>query len=852
MLVRVRGYNSGFANYLRTGQKNGNHLHRDDLDKRLILSGDLDITDAIVNAMPDTGDDRYLHIALPFKEDYISEEVLKTVVEDFKNSLMNAYNEDEYAFYAEAHIPKIKRVLNEKTGEMEDRKPHIHVIIPKVNLVDGSYLNPLGYYPHNEKYVEAIQESINYRYGLESPRDNRRFNVTDISDFISKYKGDFFKSDVRNFKENLLTEVLSDKDLDYTKFISKLDALGKVKVRNPGEKQYLNVTPEGHVKGVNLKDYVFTKDFIDLPYDEKLSFITSSSGRRDDEKKQQDFERDEKLLTEWLNRRSHEIKHFHPNSKEFKKYKKLSDNEKQDVICNLLSVNKTQKNQVPVFSGARDINIQNLLIEKMKEKYNVRRKKGSQKSSILRNDGTGLFRLNNQETQKLSQYSVRQLQFGQLDSSLYKQTRLLLQSNQSVVMDGGESGISDSVRYPIDRADAGRGGRRVITGDWHAQHEAEVRYTFNDINRSSDNYLESVRSDVAERLIEKAATGEADWQLIRSRMNGHQLLKSLQHSHGLDTAKYSVTKSRNGEDRIRCGSRSYSVNDFLTKELNLNWQEAGEYLKIEYARQIRKEVTNDFIAPSRSYWHQFKEWDREQNPYGAGWKELKENHARQRTVLNKSFRQKSSEVWKDNTLTLNEKKSNVAALRLKKLRARQVLQEQQKEERALLKESLSTYNRFLEYLRILADEGDRHALEELRKASKRQTTKPDSNYFESQADSITVLLDKVTYAVKNNGSVSYLINNKEAVIDSREWVSVVQKQNDEAIELAIRLALEKNGYRPLTLNGDETFIENVLRVAKEKNIHVSFEREDLNNKFISMSEKHESGIHMDKMSPKSN
>jgi hypothetical protein len=83
-------------------------------------------------------------------------------------------------------------------------------------------------------------------------------------------------------------------------------------------------------------------------------------------------------------------------------------------------------------------------------------------------------------------------------------------------------------------------------------------------------------------------------------------------------------------------------------------------------------------------------------------------------------------------------------------------------------------------------------------------------------------------------------------------VSVVQKQNDEAIELAIRLALEKNGYRPLTLNGDETFIENVLRVAKEKNIHVSFEREDLNNKFISMSEKHESGIHMDKMSPKSN
>ncbi|WP_410376005.1 LPD7 domain-containing protein [Enterobacter sp. CPE_E331] len=627
-------------------------------------------------------------------------------------------------------------------------------------------------------------------------------------------------------------------------------SLGKVKVRNQGEKQYLNVTPEGHVKGVNLKDYVFTKGFIDLPYDEKLNFITSNSGRRDEEKKLHDFERDEKLLTEWLNRRSHEIKHFHPNSKEFKKYKKLPDNEKQVVIDNLLSVNKTQNSQIPVSTSVREINIQNLLIERMKEKYNVRRKKGSQKSSVLRDDGAGLLRLNYQATQKLSQHSVRQLQFGQLDSTLYKQTGLLLQSNQSVVMDDWESGISDPVRYPIDRADAGRGGRGVVTGDWHALHEAAVRYTFNDIHRSSDNYLESVRSDVAERLIEHAASGEADWQLIRTRMNGHELLKSLQHTHGLDTAKYSVTKSRNGEDRIRCGSRSYSVNDFLTKELSLNWQEASEYLKLEYARQIRKEVINDFVTPSRSYWHQFKEWDSEQNLYSTGWNELKEHHVRQRTLLNKSFRQKASEVWKDNSLTLAEKKSNVAALRLQKLRARQVLQQQQKEERTLLKASLSTYNRFLEYLRILADEGDRHALEELRKASKRQTTKPDSNYFESQPDSITVLLDKVTYAVKNNGSVSYLINNKEAVIDSREWVSVVQKQNDEAIELAIRLALEKNGYRPLTLNGDVSFIENVLRVAKEKNIHVSFESEDVNKKFISMNEKQQSDVHSNKMSPK--
>lgn len=836
MLVRVRGYNDGFANYLRTGQKNGNHLHRDDLDKRLILSGDLDITDSIVSSMPDNGDDRYLHIALPFKEDYISEDVLKKVLEEFKNTLMNAYDEQEYAFYAEAHIPKIKRVLNEKTGEMEERKPHIHIIIPKVNLLDGSYLNPLGYYPHNERYVEAIQETINYQYGFESPRDNRRFNITDVSDFISKYKGDFFKSDVRRFKENLLTTILSDKDISYEMVVSHLEKQGALKIRNPGAKQYLNITPEGSKKGINLKDYVFTKDFIDLPYEDKLSFITSSAGRRDDDKREQDYARDMERVSEWVSRRSYEIKHLHPNSKEYKDYKNLSDDEKQLYIDTLLTTHQSNVINQYSLAGNQEISLQSLLIETMKVKYNVRRKKGGQESGIRRNDGAGLLRQNDEGPQKLSKYSVRKLQFGSLDSALYKQTRLLLQTDAHVVVDAGEHGVPNFVRYPIDRIDAGRGRRGVVTGNWHVQNESEIRYTISAINRNSDNFLESVRSDAADRLLVHNEYDDADWQLIRAKMNGHELLKSLQHTHGLDIEMYSVAKSKSGEDRIRCGSRSYSVNDFLTKELNLNWQEAGEYLKREYSRQTRNEVLlNDFSAPSKGYWYRFKEWDQEKNIYNTAWKELKEDQSRQRTLLNKSFRNKSSEVWRDSSQTIIEKKSNVAALRLQKLKARQVLQEQHKEERTRLKASLSIHNRFMEYLRLLAEEGDRQALNELRKASKRKAYKPDTNYFESQVNATTVLLEKVTYTVKRNGSVSYLIDDKEAVIDSREWVSVVQRNSDEAIELAIRLALEKNGYKPLTLNGDKDFIDSVVRVAREKNIVVSFENPEINEKYAELN-----------------
>lgn len=837
MLARVRGYNNGFANYLRTGQKNGNHLHRDDLDKRIILSGDLDITDAIVSAMPDKGDDRYLHIALPFKEDYIPDDVIKEVLDEFKKILMHAYNEEEYAFYAEAHIPKIKRVLNEKTGEMEDRKPHIHVVIPKVNLVDGSYLNPLGYYPHNEKYVEAMQEVINFKYGFASPRDNRRFNLTDISDFISRYKGDFFKSDVRSFKENLLTTVMSDSEITYSKFIERLEKQGQLKIRNAGEKQYFNVHPDGFKKGVNLKDYVFSREFLDLPYEEKLNFITSNSYQRDDTKKKEDFIRDMARQSEWLSRRSHEIKHFHPNSKEYRQYKTLTDDERRNYLNSLIA--SRQSNQPNLFfsDSNKSYSFQNLLIDSMKGKYNVRRKTIGKKPGLHCHDRTGIFQRNSESTQGLSQYRVRKLQFGELDSSLYEQTGMFLQTDSPVVMADRQRGVPTLMRYPIDRTDAGTGGigRELAVEQVKGAvlHESNVKFsvTVNAIRRIGDNYLESVRTDAADRILRNADYDKPDWQQIRSRLNGHELLKSLQHSHGIDIAKYSLTKSKNGEDRIRVGSRSYSVNDFLTKELNLNWQEASAYLRCEHHRQLVEDRLNDFNTPSKNYWLRFKEWDKDKNLYSSGWKELREDQARQRTLLNKTFRQKSSAVWKKNDLTFSEKKSNVAAIRLQKLKARQILQEQQKAERAKLKEALSTQNRFIEYLRLLAEEGDRQALKELRKVVKRHERQPERNYFESQVNATSVLLEKVTYTVKNNGSVSYLIDNKEAVVDAREWISIVQNENDEAIELAIRLALEKNGYRPLTLNGDDSFIENVVRVAQQKDIKLSFINDEISQKY---------------------
>ena len=109
MLIRVSGASSGIAEYLVNGQKQGREMPRDALDERVILDGDLELTDAIIQGMGKEGE-RYLHITISFKEDSVDPDVLRNIASDFKQFAMVAYEADEFNFYAEAHLPKIKSI----------------------------------------------------------------------------------------------------------------------------------------------------------------------------------------------------------------------------------------------------------------------------------------------------------------------------------------------------------------------------------------------------------------------------------------------------------------------------------------------------------------------------------------------------------------------------------------------------------------------------------------------------------------------------------------------------------------------------------------------------------------------
>lgn len=263
MLIRPHGYNAGVKEYLEEGVKNGRDYSREELDERVILHGDLDLTDIVYHQIPDRGQERYATFVISFREDEIQHETMLSITDEFRSFLMYAYEDEEYNFYAEAHLPKLKEITDKKTGELIKRKPHIHVVIPRKNLLSGREMNPRGMYESNKNYFEAFQEYINQKYGLESPREHVRVNPTSAADVLSRYKGDDFRGKNRELKKRLVTDVIDKNISSRDSFYQHVASFGDTRIRNQGrDNEYIAVKLPGDKKFTNLKESIFNDDFI--------------------------------------------------------------------------------------------------------------------------------------------------------------------------------------------------------------------------------------------------------------------------------------------------------------------------------------------------------------------------------------------------------------------------------------------------------------------------------------------------------------------------------------------------------------------------------------------------------------
>ncbi|MEB2558802.1 LPD7 domain-containing protein [Burkholderia cenocepacia] len=339
MLIRPTGRHDGVKQYLEDGQKVGRELSRDELDERVVLVGDLDLTDAVIQAIDAPPKvERYLSITLSFKEDHVERDTLLQIAREFEAFAMHAYRPDEYSFYAEAHLPRVKSYIDQATGELVERKPHIHVVIPKRNLVSGQSLRPFGFDKHNTHYIDAFQEHTNAKYGLASPKDNRRTLLTDASEMISRYRGDLFRANSRELKEQILDAVLDRQIEDHADFMALLQEHGAVRMRNADrDDAYPNVKPADADKGVNLKEYVFTSAFIELPTAEKLQALSADAADQYESgvAPRRTPDAITALLNEWYATRARELKYLNSGSRQYQRYQDSSPHDRELMLADL-------------------------------------------------------------------------------------------------------------------------------------------------------------------------------------------------------------------------------------------------------------------------------------------------------------------------------------------------------------------------------------------------------------------------------------------------------------------------------------------------------------------------------------
>ncbi len=540
MLARVSGGNSGIAEYLESGMKNGRDFTRDELDNRQVIEGDLSLTNDIINSIEDKGQDRYLHITLSFREDFVAEETLKAVVEDYKSMLLTAYKDDEFNFYAEAHLPKIKAIQDRKTGEMVDRKPHIHLVIPKTNLLNGNSLNPVGLYDKNVKYFEAIQEKINSKYNLESPKDFIRQNDDHQSEIVSRIKGDFFNEKQGLVKKDILYKVQSENITSMDEFRSVVETYGQVVTRNAGKKnEYIAVKIGDDKKFTNLKSPVFSKEYIE---------------RRELKLDRPSPKQIETRLETWQSIASREIKFVANATPKFREAYRISSNEEKRELLNNREAAYEQRyrNKHLQKSGGRERNNQ---------------------SSINRITRANISRYSH----GLPSMPERNVVYG------VRGKEYASEQTERVLHDHEVSDMANRRQEKYQRPELRRFDNDQRTGG------------LNTANLESQVYRKEIEANIA-----NAERGH--FSDIRKNLEPARLLNTLSVSHGLNPDNHSISFAKDGSARIGTGKLNLNVSDFLTKHMNMPWSEAKEILNKCYQEQKDQQPVHDKVKHDPEQW----------------------------------------------------------------------------------------------------------------------------------------------------------------------------------------------------------------------------------------------------------
>ena len=246
MIIRINSRKEGIVRYLKTGKRSDSEYTRDEKDKVIPVIGDLDQVDKLIKYINKEKKykDAYQHITISFTEEDFEKfydpetdtydlDKIQRLVDEYMQLYLAGYDKNEYIYYAELHFPKIKIEKN------KERLPHIHIVLPLLNLISNTKLKPVFF---GIKINDLIQTYLAKKHNLDLPIYHKQLENTTKIKPLSK----------EGLKRKKLQELLKDikTEQELLQFF-KQNSLQYRKVQTKKNAYYKIVNQEG--KDINLR-----------------------------------------------------------------------------------------------------------------------------------------------------------------------------------------------------------------------------------------------------------------------------------------------------------------------------------------------------------------------------------------------------------------------------------------------------------------------------------------------------------------------------------------------------------------------------------------------------------------------
>ncbi|WP_170140641.1 LPD7 domain-containing protein [Kushneria indalinina] len=861
MLARISGGKSGIGEYLREGMKSGRHYSRDDMDKREIIYGNLSLTESVIDSIADRGQERYLHVTLSFKEKEIDHDTLCKVTDTYVNNLMSAYKDDEYNYYAEVHRPKLQNIYNPSTDTMDERYPHIHIVIPKRNLVSDGRLNPIGRHQSNVDYFNSIQADINHRFGLESPDENKRDVLKGKTEAIARYGNELSgsKSNANQLKQKAL-EI--SKDQSYSSFIDSLKEVGEVRIRNAGrDTEHLAVKFEGQKQFTNLRESIFRKDFLD---EGKLHFNEEQNNR---------------VLDYWRNTRSLEIKYVADASKGVRsEYSNLENREKNSFLRQRANSFYQKHNYSEEhFNGRYPRRRNHSAGGAERSAGGAERSAGGAERSAggaersaggaERSAGgaerpvrTDRRSSNNQR----SRVSTRrtELPHHPRTDSLQKLQKSTLVQNQGRTLQLLHGHAHTHLHSQGRGADQDDGLRRALSGGRGGRGTGPG---LGGINTTSSRFKQA--DSYISQLTQNATSNKPDNSVSINKLNNNisasRVLAYAVEQYNLDSKDFHSTRNKSGEPRIKTGNRNYSNSDFLTKRLNLSWPEAKNVLEKLHSDESENKTFRVRNLPEvKNHWKTFNEdYKKRNNEMKNSLKEFKTDLRLQRqNVLDRYYNNKRN--IREQRLSKPEQAYKLALATRSKMTQMDSLKDYERDTIHSIRNSIRPFGKeevhTMQNLEAYEKQKDTNSQDQRKKDkefySHKNSIRPigidytgdnrsagvenlkknlENSFENSQKTSLKVgQLD----IKKNKHGADFSYQGSTVFRDHGDYLSFGKNTKDQKlVDVTLSYAVNRYG-KNLDINGSQDFKDKIVQSAADNNLDVSFSDSKMNEKLEQLRE----------------